>query len=72
MDLLECESKQEPLRMLYAFFNYVSLGQWQLARVCLHKLNEELDGGALMLEEGNFIELLSLLRNMILYPHVIW
>ena len=72
MDLLECESKQEPLRMLYAFFNYVSLGQWQLARVCVQKLNEELGEAALMFDDGNFIELPNLLRNIVLYPAAVW
>ncbi|KAI6659202.1 Zinc finger FYVE domain-containing protein 26 [Oopsacas minuta] len=72
MDLLRCESKQYPLRLLYAFFNYVSLGQWQLARVCIRRLNEELDDGALILDEGKHVEVHNLLRTIVIYPHVIW
>ena len=72
MDLLECESKQTPLRLLYAFFNYVSLGQWQLARVCVRRLREELADGALVLEQGPSIDVKSLLRAIVLYPNTIW
>lgn len=72
MDLLECESKQTPLRVLYAFFNYVSLGQWQLARVCIRRLDEELAGGALILDQSDPVEVRSLLRTIVLYPNTIW
>ena len=72
MDLLESESKQAALRILFAFFNYVSLGQWHLARVCVRRLDDELAGGAVVLEQGSAVDAKTLLRTIVLYPNTIW
>lgn len=72
MDLIQTELQQEPYKLFYAFLNYLSLGEWQLARICARELSVILDSGCLIIEECKSIEMCTLLKSIIMHPNVIW